>query len=115
MPKDLHELPKLRDSLSYLYAEHVRVEQEGGSIELHDKEGRTPIPIAALGVLMLGPGSTITHAAVRALAENGCSIVWLGEHGVHCYAQGTGETRSARHILRQAELLCDETKRREVV
>ena len=115
MPKDLRELPKLRDSLSYLYTERVRVEQEGGYIELHDKEGRTAVPIAALGVLMLGPGSTITHAAVRALVENGCSIVWLGEHGVRCYAQGTGETRSARHILRQAELLCSEATRMEVV
>ena len=115
MPKDLRELPKLRDGLSYLYAEHVRVEQDAQSIALHDKEGRTPVPVAALGVLMLGPGSTITHAAVRALVENGCSIVWLGEQGVRCYAQGTGETRSARHVLRQAELLCDEASHREVV
>lgn len=115
MPKDLHELPKLRDGLSFLYAEHVRVEQESASIELHDRDGRVSAPVAALGVLMLGPGSTVTHAAMRAMAENGCSVVWLGEGGVRCYAQGTGETRSARHILRQAELLCNEETHTEVV
>ena len=115
MSKDLHELPKLRDGLSYLYVEHARVEQEAQSIELHDKDGRTPVPVAALGVLMLGPGCTITHAAVHALAENGCSLVWLGEGGVRCYAQGAGETHSARHILRQAELLCNEASHMEVV
>lgn len=115
MPQDLHELPKLRDGLSYLYAEHVRVEQTTEAIELRDKDGRTSIPVAALGVLMLGPGSTITHAAVHALVQNGCSMVWLGEHGVRCYAQGTGETRSARHILRQAELLCNVETRAVVV
>lgn len=114
MPQDLHELPKLRDGLSYLYAEHVRVEQEAQGIALWDAEGRTPVPAAALGVLMLGPGSTITHAGVHALVENGCSILWLGEHGVRCYAQGTGETRSARHILHQAQLLCDEASHIQV-
>ncbi len=115
MPKDLHELPKLRDGLSYLYVERARILQDGQSIALWDKEGRTPVPAAALGVLMLGPGCSITHAAVRALVENGCSIVWLGEHGVRCYAQGTGETRSARHILHQAELLCNDATRMQVV
>ena len=115
MPKDLRELPKLRDGLSYLYAERVRILQDAQAIALWDEDGRTPVPVAALGVLMLGPGSSITHAAVRALVENGCSIVWLGEHGVRCYAQGTGETRSARHILHQAQLLCDEATRIQVV
>ncbi len=115
MPKDLHELPKLRDGLSYLYAEHVRVEQDSLAIALWDEDGRTPVPAAALGVLMLGPGSSITHAAVHALVENGCSILWLGEHGVRCYAQGLGETRSARHVLHQAQMLCDERSHTEVV
>lgn len=115
MPKDLRELPKLRDGLSYLYVERARILQDAQSIALWDQEGRTPVPVAALGVLMLGPGCSITHAAVRALVENGCSIVWLGEHGVRCYAQGTGETRSARHILHQAQLLCDEDTRMQVV
>lgn len=115
MALDLHALPKLRDGLSYLYAEHVRVEQTTEAIELRDKEGRTSVPVAALGVLLLGPGSTITHAAVRALVDSGCSIGWLGEQGVRCYAQGTGETHSARHILRQAELLCNPDTRALVV
>ena len=28
MPKDLRELPKLRDSISYIYLEHAIIEQE---------------------------------------------------------------------------------------
>jgi len=115
MPKDLHELPKLRDGLSYLYVEHCRIEQSALSIELWDKEGRTLVPAAALGVLMLGPGTSITHAAVRALADNGCSITWCGEDGIRCYAQGQGETRKAYRLLKQAELTIDPQKRREVV
>jgi len=115
MPKDLHELPKLRDSMSYLYVERARVEQEDAAIALWDADGRTPVPIAALAALLLGPGTTITHAAVRALAENGCSIVWCGEEGVRCYAQGTGETRRAYRLLHQARQVCNDDLRREVV
>ena len=112
--RDLHELPKLRDSLSYLYLEHVRVQQKHKAVECIDKEGRTMIPAAALSVLMLGPGTVITHAAVKALADNGCLVVWCGEDGTRCYAQGGGETRKAYHLLKQAELVSDPQKRLQV-
>jgi CRISPR-associated protein Cas1 len=113
--RDLHELPKLRDSMSYLYLEHVRVQQAFKAVECIDEEGRTMIPAAALSVLMLGPGTAITHAAVKALADNGCLLVWCGEDGMRCYAQGGGETRKAYHLLKQAELASDPQKRLEVV
>ena len=32
MAKDLHELPKIRDSISYIYIEHAVIEQEDSSI-----------------------------------------------------------------------------------
>jgi len=113
--RDLHELPKLRDSLSYLYLEHVRVQQKHKAVECIDKEGCTMIPAASLSVLMLGPGTAITHAAVKALADNGCLVVWCGEDGTRCYAQGSGETRKAYHLLKQAELVSDPQKRLQVV
>jgi CRISPR-associated protein Cas1 len=113
--RDLHELPKLRDSLSYLYVEHVRVQQKYKAVELLDKDGRTMVPAAALSVLLLGPGTLITHAAVKALADNGCLVVWCGEDGMRCYAQGGGETRKAYHLLRQAELASDPQTRLQVV
>jgi len=113
--RDLHELPKLRDGLSYLYLEHGRVEQKHKAIEFVNEDGQVMIPAAALAVLMLGPGTSITHAAIKALAENGCTVVWTGEDGIRCYAQGMGETRKAYHLLRQAELAGDPVKRMAVV
>lgn len=115
MPQDLHELPKLRDSLSYLYVEHAIVERDQSAIVLIDKEGRTPVPAASLCVLMLGPGTNVTHAAIKVLAENGCSVLWTGEDGTRLYAQGCGETRKAYHLLHQAELASDPDKHYEVV
>jgi len=106
----------LRDGLSYLYLEHGRIAQKHKAVEFIDKEkGRTMIPAAALAVLMLGPGTSITHTAVKALADNGCLIVWCGEDGTRCYAQGGGETRKAYHLLKQAELASDPERRLKVV
>ena len=115
MVKDLHILPKVRDSISYLYVEHCRVDQEGKAIAVQDLDGKTPVPCAGLTTLILGPGTTVTHAAIRALADNGCLVLWGGEEGVRLYAQGMGETRSARGLLRQALLCSDEEKRMRVV
>lgn len=113
--KDLHTLPKVRDSWSYLYADHCRIEQEAHAIAIFDDVGKTPVPVASLSVLLLGPGTTITHAATRALADNGCLVLWTGESGVRMYAQGLGETRSSRNLLRQARLWSNPELRLRVV
>lgn len=112
--QDLHELPKLADSLSYLYVEHCVVEQSAKAIELFDQDGSVMVPAAALSVLLLGPGTRITHAAVKALANNGCSIVWVGEDGTRCYAHGGGETRKGYQLVYQAQLASDPQLRLEV-
>lgn len=113
--QDLHDLPKFRDGLSYLYLEHGRIEQAQKAIEFFDKEGRVMVPVAALAVLLLGPGTAITHEAVKTLVDNGCLINWVGEHGVRFYAQGCGETRKGYRLLRQAELVCDSQTHMAVV
>lgn len=112
---DLHILPKVRDSQSYLYVEHCRIDQEAKAIALHDVNGTTPVPCASLLLLMVGPGTSITHAAVRTLAESGCLVAWVGEEGVRFYAQGMGETRSAHGLIRQARLCSDPVSRLAVV
>ena len=54
LPKDLHQLPKLRDSLSFLYIEHAVIEQDALSIVALREGERVPVPIAAMTVLLLG-------------------------------------------------------------
>ncbi len=116
MPRNLHDLPRLRDSLSYLYIEHAVVQRRQHAIEyIREDHGRVMIPVAALSVLLLGPGTRITHAAIRILAEHGCTVLWVGEDATRFYAQGVGETRHAYRLLRQAELATDPAKRLQVV
>lgn len=104
---NLQELPRLKDSISYLYLEHAIIEKADQAIVAIQKEGKIPIPIAAVTCLLLGPGTSITHAAVRVICENGCMIIWCGETVGRFYASGMGETRSAKNLLHQAKACID--------
>lgn len=105
----------MRDSLTYLYVERCRVEQDAKAVAFFDQRGSVAVPCASLNLLLLGPGTTVTHAAVRSLAENGCMVGWVGEGGVRLYAHSTGETRSARNLIRQAALASDPGERMAVI
>ena len=74
--ENLQQIPQLKDSVSYLYIEHAIIEQDNYSIAMITEDGRTPIPIAGTTCLLLGPGTSITHAAVRAISECGCMVIW---------------------------------------
>lgn len=107
LTKDLHTLPKIRDRWSYLYLEHAKVDKEDQAIAFHDAMGSTPVPCAGLALLMLGPGVSVTHAAILTLADCGCLVVWVGEQGVRFYASGSGTTRSAANLHRQVQAWAD--------
>jgi len=59
------DTPKVRDRASYLYVQHARIEQDQRSVKFVTPDGTYPVPSAALTVLILGPGTSITQAAVR--------------------------------------------------
>ena len=109
MPKDLHELPRLSDCISYVYVEHSVIEQQDSSVVLLTKDGRIPVPIASTTCLLIGPGTSVTHAAIQAICDNGCLAVWCGEKLGRFYATGLGETRSSLNLLHQAALCMDKT------
>lgn len=112
---DFRALPKLRDSFSFIYLEHSRIDKNAQSIAAWDKVGMTEIPASALTLLMLGPGTSITHEAVKTLADNGCMVVWCGEQGIRYYAHGIGETQKGYKIERHAKLWADDKSHMVVV
>jgi CRISP-associated protein Cas1 len=111
----LHSLPRFSDGWSFLYVEHARIERDQNAIVILDARGRLAVPVASLSVLMLGPGTAATHAAMVALGENGCSVVWSGEAGVRLYVAGGGETRTSANLMAQATAWADPVQRLEVV
>ena len=47
--------------------------------------GEYGIPFQSLSMILLGPGSTVSHDALRLLSRHGTALVAVGEDGVRCY------------------------------
>ncbi|HNI28789.1 MAG TPA: type I-E CRISPR-associated endonuclease Cas1e, partial [Leptospiraceae bacterium] len=117
--RDLSEIPKFEDNWSYLYFEKGTIDQFQKSVALHyvsdGKEKAVPIPIETLCLLMLGPGTSITHEAVKRISESRCLLAWTGEMGIRFYSSGYTGTYSSRNLLQQIETYADPAKRDRVV
>ncbi len=107
----LHELPRIKERLTFLYIERCVVNRQDGAITVTDIRGTVCVPAAVLGVLMLGPGTNVSHRAMELLGDSGACAIWVGEHGVRYYAHGRPLTESSRLIEKQAELVSNTRKR----
>ncbi|MBM7000855.1 type I-E CRISPR-associated endonuclease Cas1 [bacterium] len=108
---DLHALPTIRERMTYLYVERCLVSRSDGAVTFTDSRGTAFVPAAALSVLMLGPGTNVSHRAIELIGDAGATAIWVGERGVRFYASGSSLTRSSRLIARQAELVSNTRKR----
>lgn len=105
------ELSRAEDRISFLYLEHCTIGRDSNSLIATDDQGVMHIPSAALGVLMLGPGTRVTHQAMVVIADAGSTIVWVGENGVRYYAHGRPIGRSTRLLEQQAKLVSNRKTR----
>lgn len=111
----IHALPQIRDRITFLYLERCKLNREDSAITATDEEGVIHIPASAISVLLLGPGTDITHRAMELIGDAGVSVVWVGEHGVRYYAGGNALTHSSGLLTKQAQLVSNQRKRLDVV
>lgn len=98
----LHPIPA-RERVSFIYLEHGSLEVSGHSLVLLRAGDNVVIPAARSLVLLLGPGVSVSHAAVRLCATEDCLLLWCGEQGVRIYGAGNPHAKR-RAIVRQVEL-----------
>lgn len=111
---DIIELPRMEDRATFIYLEHAKINRIDSAVTVTDAKGMIRIPAAIVGVLLLGPGTDISHRAVELLGDTGTALVWVGERGVRYYAHGRALARSTRLLMRQAELVTNERSRLRV-
>lgn len=88
----------------------LRFVTAGGYLEPGDYQ----IPHQSLSMILLGPGSTISHDALRLLARHGTLMAAVGEGGIRLYtAPPLGPDRSEL-ARRQARLWADPARRVDV-
>ncbi|MDY3041605.1 type I-E CRISPR-associated endonuclease Cas1e [Streptococcus pluranimalium] len=110
----LRELPKISDRVSFLYVEHAKINRVDSAITVADSRGTVKIPAAMLGVLLLGPGTDISHRAVELIGDTGTSMIWVGERGVRQYAHGRALAHSTKFLEKQARLFSNTRSRLRV-
>lgn len=108
-------LPQVKDKYPFLYLERGRLEVDDSSVKWIDCDNNVvPLPVATLNALMLGPGSSVTHEAIKTAVAANCAVSWVGEDTLLFYAAGFQPTADTRNLRRQIELASDPTKSLEV-
>ncbi|MDH6120950.1 CRISPR-associated protein Cas1 [Kitasatospora sp. GAS204A] len=109
-------LPRIADSLSFLYLDIVRIVQDdtGVCAEVTSPQHGTELvylPTAALSCVLLGPGTSITSRALTTFARHGTTVVVTGSGGVRCYAGIVPDSLSTTWLERQARAWADDHQR----
>lgn len=111
----LETLTPAKERWTPIYLEHGRLEVDDSSVKWIGAD-RTVIriPIATVSALMLGPGTTVTHAAMKACADCNTPVCWVGEQGMRFYAFGVTPTHDNARARQQANMHTSRKKREMV-
>jgi CRISPR-associated protein Cas1 len=101
-------LPQIKDKYPFLYLERGRLEIDDSSVKWIDSEGHVVrLPIATINTILLGPGTSITHEAVKVMAAANCTVCWVGEDSLLFYAVGQSPTANTRNLRTQMLAVSD--------
>lgn len=109
------------DRISFIYIEYAKIIQtDSGVIALStDEEGNglksfIQIPVAALCLISLGPGTSITNAAMTSCARSGCVIQFTGGGGFPVHSSITSLSSTSRWAIAQATVVSDQSLAKKV-
>lgn len=101
-------LPQVKDKYPFIYLERGRLEIDDSSIKWIDADANVvPLPVATLNALLLGPGTTVTHDAIKTATAANCAVCWVGEDSLLFYAAGFLPTADTRNLKLQIECSAD--------
>ncbi len=108
-------LPQIKDKYPFIYLERGRLEIDDSSVKWIDSNGNIiRLPIATINCLLLGPGTSITHEAIKVISSANCVLCWVGEDSFRFYATSVTPTSNTRNMRHQIKLASDDKKSLEV-
>ena len=107
-------MPRIADRVTFVYVEHAKINRVDGAITVTESRGIVRVPAAMVGILLLGPGTDISHRAMELLGDSGTSVAWVGEHGVRQYAHGRSLAHTSRFLEMQAKIVSNTHTRLQV-
>ena len=111
----LETLTPAKDRWTPIYLEHGRLEVDDSSIKWIGADRLVyRLPVATLSAVLLGPGTTVTHAAMKACADSNTPVCWIGEDCMRFYAFGITPNHTNDMPRKHAALWADKKKRAEI-
>lgn len=111
----LETLALAKDRWTPLYLEHGRLEVDDSSVKWIGADGLLcRLPVATISALILGPGTTVTHAAIKACAESNTTVCWTGEESLRFYAFGLTPNHTNDMPRLHAEAWADKRRRTRI-
>jgi CRISPR-associated protein Cas1 len=107
------------DRHGLIWLDRGRLEVEDGCLRFVTAGGELPagdyqIPHQTVSLVLLGPGASVTHDALRILARHGCMLAAVGEGGTRLYTAPPLMPDSSAAARAQVRLWADPEKRMEV-
>jgi CRISPR-associated protein Cas1 len=98
-----------------VYLEHGRLEVDDSSIKWIGADRMVlRLPVATISALLLGPGTTVTHAAIKACADCNTPLCWVGDESIRFYAIGITPTHDNSNARRHSKLHASTARSAEV-
>jgi CRISPR-associated protein Cas1 len=111
----LETLTPARDRWTPIYLEHGRLEVDDSSVKWMGADGLLcRLPVATLSTILLGPGTTVTHAAMKACADSNTPVCWIGEDGLRFYAFGLAPNHTNDTPRFHAAVWADKKRRADI-
>ncbi|HDR68607.1 MAG TPA: type I-E CRISPR-associated endonuclease Cas1 [Bacteroidaceae bacterium] len=108
-------LPQVKEKYPFIYLEYGRLEIDDSSVKWIDCDGNIiRLPVATINSILLGPGTSVTHEAVKVLASANCMLCWVGQDSLIFYATGLTPTSDTRNMRLQMNLACNKKQSIEV-
>jgi CRISP-associated protein Cas1 len=70
--------------------------------------------VATLSAILLGPGTTVTHAAMKACADSNTLVCWIGEESMRFYAFGLAPNHDNNMPRLHAAAWADRKRRAQI-
>lgn len=108
-------LPLVKDRYPFIYLERGRLEVDDSSVKWIDSDCNVVrIPVATISTILVWPGTSITHEAIKVLSSANTMLCWVGEDSLLYYATGISPTANTRNVRLQASFASNNRTRTEV-
>ncbi len=105
----------MKDRYPFIYLERGKLEVDDSAVKWIDCNCNiVRIPIATIATILLGPGTSVTHEAIKVLASANTTVCWVGEDSLMFYAVGESPTAKTSNFRAQMKKASSDKTRTEV-